>query len=97
MKAQNPDVVALQELCGYTESRLLEDAKKWGHKYAVILKEDCYPVGLTSSKPIQLREKSRNGLWHGMLHCKTWGVEFFVVHLSPADLAFRIRESEIII
>ena len=28
---QKPDVVALQELCGYNEETLLEDAKKWGH------------------------------------------------------------------
>ena len=96
VKSQNPDVVALQELCGYTESKLLEDAKKWGHDYAVILKEDGYPVGLTSSKPIQLKEKVRDGLWHGMLHSRTWGVDFFVVHLSPADRAFREREARII-
>ena len=96
VKSQNPDVVALQELCGYTESKLLEDAKKWGHEYVVILKEDGYPVGLTSSKPIQLKEKVREGLWHGMLHCRTWGVDFFVVHLSPADRAFRVREAAII-
>ena len=37
---QKPDVVALQELCGYNEETLLEDAKKWGHNYAVILKDN---------------------------------------------------------
>ena len=28
--ANKPDVVALQELCGYNEEKLLEDAKKRG-------------------------------------------------------------------
>lgn len=94
--SQEADVVALQELCGYTEERLKKDAKSWGHDYAVILKEDGYPVGLTSNKPIKLKEKLREEMWHGMLHCETWGVDFFIVHLSPADRDFRYKEAKII-
>ena len=78
INSKEPDIVALQELCGYTEQKLLEDAKKWGHKYAIILKTGGYPVGLTSSKPIVLKEKVMDDLWHGMLHCKTWGIDIFV-------------------
>jgi endonuclease/exonuclease/phosphatase family metal-dependent hydrolase len=96
INSKEPDVVALQELCGYTEQRLLEDAKKWGHNYAIILKTGGYPVGLTSSKPIVLKEKVMDDLWHGMLHCKTWGIDVFVVHLSPADRDFRYKEAGII-
>jgi exodeoxyribonuclease-3 len=94
--SKKPDVVALQELCGYTEKELSEDAKKWGHNYSLILKEKGYPVGLTSSKPIVLKEKVRDGLWHGMLHAQTWGIDFFVVHLSPSDRDFRYEETKII-
>ncbi len=97
IQSKKPDVVALQELCGYTEEKLLEDAKKWGHEYAVILKKEGYPVGLTSSKPIIIKEKARDNLWHGMLHCVTWGIDFFVVHLSPSDRDFRNKEAEVII
>lgn len=97
INSKKPDVVALQELCGYTEEALLEDAKKWGHHFAVILKTDGYPVGLTSNKSIILKEKAKQELWHGMLHCETWGVDFFVVHLSPADRNFRFKETEILI
>ncbi len=96
INSKEPDIVALQELCGYTEQKLLEDAKKWGHKYAIILKTGGYPVGLTSSKPIVLIEKVMDDLWHGMLHCKTWGIDLFVVHLSPADRNFRYKEAGII-
>ena len=94
---QKPDVIALQELCGYNEKTLLEDAKKWGHNYAVILKDNCHSVGLTSANPIVVKEKVLEGLWHGMLHCETFGIEFFVIHLSPKDRDFRVKESEIII
>ena len=94
---QKPDVLALQELCGYNQETLLEDAKKWGHNHAVILKDNCHSVGLTSVKPILVKEKVLDGLWHGMLHCETFGVDFFVVHLSPKDRDFRVKESNIII
>ena len=94
---QKPDVLALQELCGYDQETLLEDAKKWGHNHAVILKDNCHSVGLTSMSPIVIKEKVLEGLWHGMLHCETFGVDFFVVHLSPKDRDFRVKESNIII
>ena len=94
---QKPDVLALQELCGYDQETLLEDAKEWGHNHAVILKDNCHSVGLTSVGPIVIKEKVLEGLWHGMLHCETFGVDFFVVHLSPKDRDFRVKESNIII
>ena len=94
---QKPDVLALQELCGYNQETLLEDAKKWGHNHAVILKDNCHSVGLTSMSPIVIKEKVLEGLWHGMLHCETFGIDFFVVHLSPKDRDFRVKESNIII
>ena len=94
---QKPDVLALQELCGYNQETLLEDAKKWGHNHAVILKDNCHSVGLTSVRPIVIKEKVLDGLWHGMLHCEVFGIDFFVVHLSPKDRDFRVKESNIII
>ena len=81
--AQNPDVLALQELCGYTPEKLSADAQQWGHPYSVLLKTEGYPVGITSKEPIQLKGKHLEGLWHGMLHVATYGIDFYVVHLSP--------------
>lgn len=96
VKTQDPDVLALQELCGYTDEKLREDAKTWGHPYAILLKTKGYPVGLTSKKPIELKERMLQDLWHGMLHVKTYDIDFFVVHLSPADCEFRMREAVLI-
>lgn len=96
IRDKNPDVLALQELCGYTEEKLRADAVKWGHNYVKILKTEGYPVGLTSKRPITIEERVMEDLWHGMLHCKTYGIDFFVVHLSPADCDFRLKEADII-
>lgn len=96
IRSSNPDVLALQELCGYTQEKLEKQAKKWGHPYAVIIKENGYPVGITSKRPINVKEKLLEGMWHGMLHCETFGIDFFVVHLSPHDYSFRIKEARII-
>lgn len=97
VQEQTPDVLALQELCGYTEEKLKADAAVWGHAYSMLLKTDGYPVGITSNQPIKLNEKLIEGLWHGMLHVETHGIDFFVVHLSPADYQFRMREAGLII
>ncbi len=96
IRSQHPDVVALQELCGFTREKLQHFAAIWGHQYTAILKMEGYPVGLTSDQPIVVEEKLLEGLWHGMLHCRTAGVDFFVVHLSPSDWQFRRKEAEII-
>ena len=53
---QRPDVLALQELNGFTPAKLAEAARRWGHEHAVILKEDGFPVGLTSRFPIEVIE-----------------------------------------
>ncbi len=48
IKSQKPDVLALQELCNYTEEMLKEDALKWGHQHVQLLKthmlSDHYPM-----------------------------------------------------
>jgi endonuclease/exonuclease/phosphatase family metal-dependent hydrolase len=94
---KNPDVLALQELCGYNEEKLKADAAKWGHKYVKILKTEGYPTGLTSRKPITIKDRVTEELWHGLLYCETYGIDFFIVHLSPADSDFRLKEASIII
>ncbi|WP_117882958.1 endonuclease/exonuclease/phosphatase family protein [Aureibaculum luteum] len=96
IKSENPDVLALQELCGYDQEKLKKDALKWGHQYVQILKSEGYPVGLTSNKPIILKERNIDNFWHGFLHCQIYGIDFFVVHLSPADADFRLKEARII-
>ena len=95
--SHKPDVVALQELCGYTRQKLLEDAKGWGHNYAEILKNSGYPVGIISNKPIKIQEKILEDLHHGALHCRTWDIDFMVVHFSPFSYKKRREETRIVL
>ena len=92
----NPDVLALQEMNGFNPERLAKFAEKWGHSYSAIVKNEGYPVAITSNKPILVKERLLEGLWHGMLHVETHGIDFFVVHLSPADWQYRKKEALII-
>lgn len=90
---QKPDVVSLQELNGYTAEKLAEDAAAWGHPHSVLLKEDGFPVGLTSRWPIEEVVRLREGFHHGMLRGKVRGVHIYVIHFHPSDWQHRVREA----
>ncbi len=94
MAEQKADVVALQELNGYTEQKLADDAKHWGHAYSVLLKEDGFPIGMTSRFPIESVKRIREGMHHGMIRCKIQGVWFFAIHHHPSNFAHRIVEAQ---
>ncbi len=94
---QKPDVVALQELCDFTQEKLSELAKAWGHPYAEILKTSGYPVGITSIKPIIIKERILENMHHGALHCQIGGIDFFVIHFSPHNYKKRHEETAIIL
>jgi endonuclease/exonuclease/phosphatase family metal-dependent hydrolase len=97
IKAQNPEIVALQELCNYNKEKLAEDARYWGHEYSVLLKTTGYSVGITSKYPIELIEKIMKGMHHGALHCKTMGIDVFVIHFHPGSFQRRREEVAIIL
>ncbi|SHN22795.1 Exonuclease III [Cyclobacterium lianum] len=96
LKEQDADVIGLQELNAFTPEKLARLAREWGHPYSLLLKEDGYPIGITSKTPLELKSRMLGGLWHGMLHAKTRDIDFLVVHLSPHDWQFRRSEAEII-
>ena len=96
MKAQAADVVALQELNGYTEERLRADATSWGHSYSVLLKEDGFPTGITSRYPISDVKRIRQGFHHGLLRCRIQGIWFYVIHFHPSNFQWRIDEAALL-
>lgn len=97
VKEQSPDVLALNELCGFTEAKLKELAKGYGHPYVAIVKEEGYPVGITSKTPIKVIEKRVEGYGHGLLHCKILDMDFLVTHLNPSDRTKRKQEADNIV
>ena len=96
---QQPDVVALQELNNYTKEKLKEDARKWGHSYVQLCKVSSgFHLGLTSRKPFRnVHLITKQGLWHGMIHGQTYGIDFFVLHLAPKSEDIRLPETDIIL
>lgn len=93
MNEQKPQIVALEELVGFTEKDLSELATSYGHPYVAIVKEEGYPVGLTSCQPIRVIKKQVEGFWHGMLHVQTYGLDIIVTHLSPFEWDYRLKEA----
>jgi len=97
MKEQNPSIVGLQELCNYSDQKLAEDAQHWGHKYSVLLKKTGYSVGITSKFPIEIVERILDDMHHGALHCRTKGIDVFVIHFSPGSYIKRREEAKIVL
>lgn len=93
IREKDPEVLALQELVGFKEKDLKEFAQLYGHPYVAIVKENGYPVGITSKRSIQIINKQVEGYWHGMMHVRTYGLDFIVTHLSPSDKDFRRKEA----
>lgn len=96
LQEQDADVIGFQELNDFIPEKLQNLASQWGHPYSILLKEDGYPIGITSKTPLVLKTKMIGGMWHGMLHAQTQGIDFLVVHLSPQDWKFRRREAELL-
>jgi endonuclease/exonuclease/phosphatase family metal-dependent hydrolase len=94
---QAPDVVSLQELNEYTPDKLAEDAKRYGHSYSVLLKEDGFPTGITSRYPIEDVRKTTKGFHHGLLRVKIQDIYFYVIHLHPSNWETRKNEIKLIL
>lgn len=93
VRQQDPEVLALQELCGFTQQDLEELGRQWGHPYAAILKEEGYPVGVTSKRPIEVKSKLTEQFGHGLLHVRTYGLDVLVTHLNPSNARQRNEEA----
>ena len=96
VRSLKPDVVSLQELNSYTEEKLAQDARAWGHPYSALLKTGGFPTGITSRFPIEDVSRTLEGYHHGLLSCKTGGLRVYVVHLHPGHWQIRHREVDLL-
>jgi endonuclease/exonuclease/phosphatase family metal-dependent hydrolase len=94
---QAPDVVSLQELNEYTPQKLAQDAKRFGHNYSELLKEEGFPTGITSRYPIEDVIKITEGFHHGLLRVKIQQIYFYVIHLHPSNWKTRKNEIKLIL
>ncbi len=93
IKEKDPDVMAFQEMNGFTQTKLEAFARSYGHAYSVLLKETGFPVALTSKYPISNIEKVIENMHHGYVQATVRSITFFVVHLSPHK--YQKRQEEI--
>jgi exodeoxyribonuclease III len=94
---RKPDVLALQELNGYTPEHLAQEAREWGHSDSVLLKLEGYPCGLTSNKLMQDPQRLVQGFQKGVVYARTHNIDVFVVHHSVAGWEARLSEAALII
>jgi len=97
MKAQDADIVSLQELNEYTREELAKDARSYGHAYSALLKEEGFPTGITSRYPIEDVQRITEGFHHGLLRVKIQQIYFYVIHLHPSNWETRKREINLVL
>ncbi|MCM1296625.1 MAG: glycoside hydrolase family 3 C-terminal domain-containing protein, partial [Muribaculaceae bacterium] len=106
VQTNDPDVLMIDELVGFTPEKLQKLGDDSGMPYTSLLKEEWYPVGVISKHPLETVKRiitpmeivlgQKRGLWHGLLHVKTAGLDLLITHLSPFDYKFRRQEADII-
>lgn len=93
----SPDIVALQEVNGFTQEKLENMARSYGHPYAVLLKEDGYPVALTAKYPIVNVKKVIDNMHHGFIQAQVEEFNIIVTHFSPHKYKKRSEEADLIL
>ncbi|MDA7882262.1 hypothetical protein N9A94_08145, partial [Akkermansiaceae bacterium] len=84
-------------LNGYTEAKLTEDAKAWGHPHSVLLKTKKFPTGITSREPIEEVQRTFTGFHHGLMRVRISGIYYYVIHLHPSNWETRLHETKLIL
>ena len=88
----DPDIIATQEMNGWTQKTLEGLANSYGHPYALQSKEEGFPVALTAKNPLVNFKKVTENMWHSYIYAKIKGLHVFVIHFSPFDYKKRLEE-----
>jgi len=98
IKAQDPDILALQEMNGFTQKALESLAEAYGHSYSYIVREPfadgsiSFPMAITSKYPIvNVRKVVENNI-HGFIEAEIEGLHFIVTHFHPFSAEKRVSE-----
>jgi len=89
IRQQDPDVVALQELWGWSEGQLRTLAQRYGHSYVAInaKTDDNYHVAFTSKYPIEVVKLISDRVSHGAVHVRIRNIDFVTLHTWPMSTA----------
>ncbi|MCS3797786.1 endonuclease/exonuclease/phosphatase family protein [Niastella sp. OAS944] len=94
VKQMDPDVLALQEVTGFTQASLEKLAESYGHPYTVLLIEgEKFPVAITSKYPIVNVQKVSDNMDRGFIIARI--KDFYVVSLHFTPFDYRKRRQEV--
>ncbi|SFS98041.1 endonuclease/exonuclease/phosphatase family protein [Sphingobacterium wenxiniae] len=97
VKELDPDIVATQEMNGWTQKTLEGLARSYSHPYALQSKEEGFPVALSAKMPLTNFKKVTENMWHAYIYAKVKGLHIFVIHFSPFSYEKRLEEVDNII
>lgn len=97
VKKHDPDILALQECNKFTQLSLEEMAHKYGHPYAIIVKEKGYPTGITSKYPIVNVHKVTDNMTHGFIVAQIKDLNIVVAHFNPHHYLKRREEVNVVL
>ncbi len=92
VKHENADVIGFEELSTFTQDSLERFARRYGHNYALLLKGNGSPIGITSRYPLTGVKTITESMHHGCIYAETGGFSLFVTHLSPFSYEKCIEE-----
>jgi exodeoxyribonuclease-3 len=98
VKQMGPDVLAMQEVTGFTQASLEKLAQSYGHPYAVLLIEgEKYPVALTSRYPIVNVQKVSDNMDRGFIMARIKDLNVVCLHFTPFDYRKRAQEVDLLL
>jgi exodeoxyribonuclease III len=98
VKQMDPDVLALQEVTGFTQASLEKLAESYGHPYAVLLIEgEKFPVAITSKYPIINVQKVSDNMDRGFITARIKDFNVVSLHFTPFDYRKRRQEVELLL
>jgi exodeoxyribonuclease-3 len=98
LKQMDPDVLALQEVTGFTQASLEKLAQSYGHPYAVLLIEgEKYPVALTSKYPIVNVQRVSDNMDRGFIMARIKDLNVVSLHFTPFDYRKRAQEVDLLL
>ena len=89
----DPDMVAYQEMNGFTQKSLEDLSHRYRHPYALQSKLEGFPVALSSKTPLVDFRKVTENMWHSYIYAKVKGLNVFVIHFSP--FSYKKRQEEV--
>jgi len=93
----DPDIIAFQEMNGFTPEKLQALGERIGYSYTVLQKITGHPLAIISKYPFQEVKILNEGMWHGILYVKINGYHLFNTHLDPKTYQARRDESSTLI